>query len=247
MPKVSSPTSIARLLACTWLALIQGSSWNAQLVNTFALIGFCLVLGVFAGDGDVVMDTGVRRCFRGGMARRGWRFWSAGRAGAAVLLAVSMSAAFVVAVLPLSAGAHTSSLVSAEPAPGARVGRPPTQVQLRFLRPSAPDPRTKVAMVSPSGVDLAVGAPAVTGLGVSQRVSPAREVGVYVVSYAVVAVDGHLSRGNYDFLLTAAAPTTSQDGALPVWWWLLLGAGFLGLVVGGSVVLQSQLRSTGRR
>lgn len=158
-----------------------------------------------------------------------------------------MSAAFVVAVLPLSAGAHTSSLVSAEPAPGARVGRPPTQIQLRFLRPSVPDPRTKVAMVSPSGVNLARGTPSVTGLGVSQQVSPAREVGVYVVSYAVVAVDGHLTRGDYDFLLTAGAPATSQHGALPVWWWVLLGAGFLGLVLGGGVVLQSQLRSTGRR
>lgn len=102
-------------------------------------------------------------------------------------------------------------------------------------------------MVSPSGVDLAVGAPAVTGLGVSQQVSPAREVGVYVVSYAVVAVDGHLSRGNYDFLLTTAAPTTSQDGVLPVWSWLLLGAGFLRLAFGSGVVLQSQLRSTRHR
>ena len=193
------------------------------------------------------MDTGVRRCFRGGMSRRGWRYSAAGRVGAVVLVVLGMSAAFVVAVLPLSAGAHTSSLVSAEPAPGARVGRPPTQVQLRFLRPSVPDPRTKVAMVSPSGVNLARGTPSVTGLGVSQQVSPAREVGVYVVSYAVVAVDGHLTRGDYDFLLTAAAPATSQHGALPVWWWVLLGAGFLGLVLGGSVILQSQLRGTGRR
>ena len=158
-----------------------------------------------------------------------------------------MSAAFVVAILPLSAGAHPSSLVSAEPAPGERVGRPPTQVQLRFLRPSVPDPRTKVAMVGPSGVDLARGEPSVTGLGVSQRVSPAREVGVYVVSYAVVAVDGHLTRGGYDFLLTEAAPATSQHAALPGWWWALLGAGFLGLVFGGSVVLRSQLHSAGRR
>lgn len=181
------------------------------------------------------------------MARRGWRCSSARRAGAAVLVVLGMSAAFVAAMLPLSAGAHPSSLVSAEPAPGERVGRPPTQVQLRFLRPSVPDPRTKVAMVSPSGVNLARGTPSVTGLGVSQQVSPAHEVGGYVVSYAVVAVDGHMTRGKYDFVLTAAAPATSQRGALPVWWWVLLGAGFLGLVFGGSVVLRSQLHSAGRR
>ena len=180
------------------------------------------------------------------MARRRWEFSSAGRVGAAVLVVLGMSAAFVVAVLPGSAGAHPSSLVSAEPAPGSRVGRPPTQVQLRFLRPSVPDPRTQVAMVSPSGVDLARGEPSVTGLGVSQPVSPATEVGVYVVSYAVVAVDGHLTRGGYDFLLTDAAPETSQRAGPPIWWWGLLGAGFLGLVLGGSVVLQSQLRRTGR-
>jgi hypothetical protein len=30
----------------TWLAFIQGRSWNAELVNTLALIGFCLAVGV---------------------------------------------------------------------------------------------------------------------------------------------------------------------------------------------------------
>ena len=181
------------------------------------------------------------------MALRGWGLSSTGGAGAAVLVVLGMSAASVVALLPGSAGAHTSSLVSAQPAPGSRVGRPPTQVQLRFLRPSLPDPRTKVAMVSPSGVKLARGGPAVTGLGVSQPVSPAREVGVYVVSYAVVAVDGHLSRGGYEFLLTRAAPAPSRHAALPAYWWVMLGLAFLGLVFGVAVILRGQPRGAERR
>jgi methionine-rich copper-binding protein CopC len=177
------------------------------------------------------------------MTRRRRRFLSASSAGAALLAALSMAATMVVAMWPEPAGAHPSTLVSAEPTPDARVGRLPTQVQLRFRRPPVPDPRTKVAMVSPSGENLAQGKPAVTGLGVSQRVSPAHEIGVYVVSYSVVAVDGHLSRGSYQFLLTAAA--TSRHDALSIWWWALIGVGFVGLVVGGSVALQSQLRRSG--
>ena len=168
---------------------------------------------------------------------------STARAGARVAITVGM-VAFLVSVLAASAVAHTS-LQLADPVPGSRVGRAPTQVQLRFAKQSVPDPRTKVAVVGPSGVDLAQGPPSVSGLGVSQRVAPAREAGVYVVSYAVMSADGHLTEGGYDFLLTAAATTRPIGSSSSVWQWVLLGAAFATIVVGGSVIMQSRQRRSG--
>lgn len=162
--------------------------------------------------------------------------WSTGRAGAAVLVTLAVTT-LLLGVWPGSAIAHTA-LQQADPAPGTRVGRPPAQVQLRFVKQSVPDPRTRVAVVGPSGVDLAQGPPSVTGLGVSQPVRPARETGVYVVSYTVVSVDGHVTRGGYNFLMTAAS--TAPRSTFPVWSWALLGSVFVGLVVAGSLVLQSR-------
>lgn len=173
-----------------------------------------------------------------------WMPSPADRARAAALISLALTAVFVWA-LPTAAFAHTS-LRFADPAPGSRVGRPPTQVQLRFVKQSVPDPRTNVTVVGPSGVDIAHGSPSVTGLGISQRVSPAREAGVYVVSYTVVSSDGHLLRGGYDFLLTAAATataTSSQAAGSAAWQWWLLGAAFFVIVVVGSFILQSRQRS----
>lgn len=178
------------------------------------------------------------------MRGSGWspgRPWSAGRAGAAVLVTLAVTT-LLLGAWPGSAGAHTA-LQQADPAPGDRVGRPPAQVQLRFVKQSVPDPRTRVAVVGPSGVDLAQGPPSVTGLGVSQPVRPARETGVYVVSYTVVSVDGHLTRGGYNFLLTA--PSTAPRPTFPAWSWVLLGSVFVGMVVAGSLVLQSRARRSG--
>ena len=61
---------------------------------------------------------------------------------------------------------------------------------------------------------------------------------MYVVSYTVVSVDGHLTRGGYNFLLAAAS--TAPRSTFPVWSWVLLGSVFAGLVVAGSLVLQSR-------
>jgi methionine-rich copper-binding protein CopC len=165
-----------------------------------------------------------------------------GRITASLLVAVSVTA-LVAWQLATPAVAHTG-LQSASPAPGARVDRPPAQVQLHFVKQTVPDPRTKVKVVGPSGTNIAVGSPSVTGLGISQRVSPAHQVGVYVVSYTVVSVDHHVTRSGYDFLLTKAAPVTSTN-SFPVWQWALLLSGFVVVVVVGSVVLRSRQRDSG--
>ena len=159
------------------------------------------------------------------------------RGGAATLIALLL-AGLVVGTAPKSV-AHTS-LRSADPAPGARVGRPPMQVQLRLMKPSKPDSRTRIRVVGPSGVDLAKGPATVTGLGVSQKVAPAHEVGVYVVSYVVVSIDKHVTRGGYDFLLTGAAPAAPSH--IPVGQLVLVGGVFLILVLVVTVGVQSRQR-----
>ncbi len=164
----------------------------------------------------------------------------AGRAALVLLVLVAVTA-LVTWQLSMPAAAHTG-LRSATPAPGARVGRPPAQVQLHFVKQTVPDPRTRVKVVGPSGTNIAVGHPSVTGLGISQPVSPAHQVGVYFVSYTVVSVDHHVTRGGYDFLLTTAAPVTSTS-SFPVWQWALLLSGFVVVVVVGSVVLRSRQRN----
>ena len=75
--------------------------------------------------------------------------WSTGRAGAAVLVTLAVTT-LLLEVGPGSAVAHTA-LQQADPAPGTRVGRPPAQVQLRFVKQSVPDTRTRVVSTSPRG------------------------------------------------------------------------------------------------
>ena len=159
------------------------------------------------------------------------------RAGVALLTIVGVTV-LVLSGLPATALAHMA-LASADPAPGARVGRPPTQVQLRFGKPTIPDRRNEVRVVGPSGKNIAHGPPSVSGLGISQPVTPAHEAGVYVVSYRVVAVDKHVTQGGYDFLLTTAAPRTStrSSRAGP---WVLGACGFLTVIVVGAMLLRSR-------
>jgi len=165
---------------------------------------------------------------------------AAGAVSAAALVALCLSV-FIVGTATTSA-AH-SALQSADPLPGSRVDRPPTQVRLRLMKASQPDARTRVRVVGPSGVDLAEGPPTVTGLGVSQRLSPAHVIGVYAVSYVIVSVDGHVNRGGYDFLLTTAAP--DEPSHLPGGPLAVVGGVSLVLVVGAVGVLRARQRRGG--
>jgi copper resistance protein C len=166
-------------------------------------------------------------------------------AAAAVTLVAGALAALLVAMSPTTAEAHTQ-LRFADPAPGARVNHPPTQVQLRFFKPTVPDPRTKLTLVGPSGADLAQGPPSVSGLGISQRLAEPHQVGVYVVSYTVVSTDGHVLRGRYDFLLTVAAPASSS-GTSPVSRWLWVGSGLVLVLIAGAGLLLLRRRNEAAR
>ena len=92
---------------------------------------------------------------------------------------------------PTPAVAH-ANLTSALPAPQSSTKGAPSQVQLHFGWPPAPDDRTKVAVIVPSGRDIAEGAAVATGQGVAQRLSASREMGWYRVRFTVAFVDGHV-------------------------------------------------------
>jgi methionine-rich copper-binding protein CopC len=151
--------------------------------------------------------------------------------GLLVLLAVPALAVLA----PSPAQAH-AGLQSADPGPGQHVDRLPAQMQLHFGRPTIPDPRTRVVVLGPGGDDVALGQPAASGLGISQRLAPTTVRGLYRVTYAVVSVDGHVTRGRYRFWVTAT--TRPAGGASPALGWpglLVLGTVVSGGVLGGAV------------
>jgi hypothetical protein len=100
-------------------------------------------------------------------------------------------------------------------------------VQLHFAVAAVADQRTAVAVVAPSGRDLATGEAVVTGLGVSQRLDRSDETGWHLVSYRVVSSDGHVSTGEYRFRVRPAG-----HGGLPVTTgiWIVLGGGTVGVL-----------------
>lgn len=118
-----------------------------------------------------------------------------------------------------AADAHTN-LRSAVPAPNSSTKGAPAQVQLHFGQPTIPDERTQVAVLVPSGRDIARGAAAVDGFGVAQRLAPAREKGWYRVRYRVAFVDGHVGSGVFRFRVT-----TFDEAAPNHWKWVWLAGG----------------------
>ena len=124
---------------------------------------------------------------------------------------------------PTPAVAH-ANLTSASPEPQSSTKGAPSQVQLHFGWPTAPDDRTKVAVIVPSGRDIAEGAAVATGQGVAQRLSASREMGWYRVRFTVAFVDGHVGSGVFRFRVATfdkAAPDTA------LWKWASVGMGFL--------------------
>lgn len=134
------------------------------------------------------------------------------------------------------AGAHTS-LLSSDPADGARLDTAPEQVVLTFSEPIREpseasvqvDGRTLEAQVSVDGPRLVV-TPA----------SPAG--GSYEINYRVVSADGHPVSGTTTFDVTsgptvepteaaAASSVSDENGGVPTVLWIVLG----GIVVVGAL------------
>lgn len=129
---------------------------------------------------------------------------------------VSTGCALLVAgsVLLLSAGpaaAHTE-VMSTVPAAGVTIAAPVEVVRLVFSRPVSPR-QAQVLVAAPDGADLADGPAQVSGGSVSQQVVRSATAGSYLVSYRVVADDGHPITGQVSFSVVPAA--AGQDAAIP--------------------------------
>ena len=138
---------------------------------------------------------------------------------------VSTACAVLVAgsVILLGAGpaaAHTEVL-STVPAAGATVSAPVEVVRLAFSRPVSPR-QAQVLVAAPDGAELADGPAQVSDGSVSQRLARSATAGSYLVSYRVVADDGHPITGQLSFSMIPAAatqvagiPSTEPGPAVP--------------------------------
>ena len=121
---------------------------------------------------------------------------------------VFLVTAFTFVVAPI-ASAHTT-LLSSVPASNAEVTQAPTAVELEFGEDLiALGKGTKVAVIAPSGKDIATGAPTVMKTHVSQPLTVDTTPGVYTVKFRVVAADGHVLEDTYAFTVAAGQSATA--------------------------------------
>ena len=175
------------------------------------------------------------------------------RFGASLLVA---GVALLSAATPAMAHAE---LKSSDPARGASLATPPTQVKLTFSGPVtlAADP---IQITGPENAKWTVGRAEVAGAVVTAPVQAVGPVGEYTLRYKVIFEDSHESSGTVKFNLSApaappssssaAAPAssvapatsanpapqageTTPEGLLPVWVWIVLAVAVVaaGLVV----------------
>lgn len=145
---------------------------------------------------------------------------------------------------PAGAEAHTG-FQSGTPGPHDHLDELPAAAQLEFGQPAIPDQRTRLAVLSPSGVNLARGPVYSSAMGVATRLRPSRETGRYSLSFAVVSVDGHLTEGRYPFWVVAGSAASSRPGNAVTQGLLWLLGVLTALVVVG-VRLRRRARRPGR-
>jgi copper transport protein len=155
----------------------------------------------------------------------------------------------VAASLPSAAQAH-AFLVSSTPPAGARLGFAPAQIVLEFSEPYLRGTE-HVAVRRADGREIRLGAPSGGGTVVRQPLPP-RLRGVFVVSWRVVADDGHLSAGELAFSAGAAGVLPAVKAATePTPWsnvvasWVFLVG--LALAFGGLLSEQLVWRTQGER
>jgi copper resistance protein C len=130
----------------------------------------------------------------GGRIARVSRAW-------AVLFGVALGVSLL---MPMSPAAAHNQLTGSSPRDGARVAEPPEHVELRFLARVDED-TTKITITGPDNVDALGGQPRFSGNRVSLPFTPGA-AGLYVVSYRLVAADGHPITGEMRFTLTTGTP-----------------------------------------
>ena len=130
------------------------------------------------------------------------------------------------------AAAH-NSLVSSDPADGARLASGPAAIRLTFDQPVR-DGFNTVAVTGPDNTRWATGQVVAGGSSVSAALLPLGPAGEYVIGYRIVSADGHPVTGTVRFQLTRAGSGTpaaqdpAADGDLPAWPFVLAAAVLLG-------------------
>ncbi|MGH4017926.1 MAG: copper resistance CopC family protein [Pseudonocardiaceae bacterium] len=155
------------------------------------------------------------------------------------------------------ASAHTQ-LIGSDPVDGSQLTSGPQRVGLTFNEPVQVGFST-VTVVGPDGNQWQAGTPTEVGAVVSVPVRPLGPAGEYTIGYRVLSADSHPVSGAVRFTLTepgtgtgtgtAAPPSatqaapgndprsaTRQDGAMPVWPWVL--AAVVLLVAGVAAALR---------
>ncbi len=144
--------------------------------------------------------------------------------------------------------AHVS-LVSSDPARGATVPAPPSEVTLTFSEPVSAE-LTTVKVSRSDGTALHRGEPRVDGKTVTQSVSAG--AGPVTVVFRTVGIDGHAVQGQLGYVVAGGSPDGSSAGAAVAapadagtpppaktrtvtrsWVWLLVGLG--GVVLLGAL------------
>lgn len=146
-----------------------------------------------------------------------------------------------------AASAH-ALLVRSSPEPGARLASAPGTMVLNFSEPIVAGSQ-RVQIRSANGHAVALGRSHGAGTVVDQPL-PASLRGIFVVSWRVVSVDGHVTQGEFAFAAgaTGALPRVSSGPAGTVWslvapsWLVFVG---LALALGGLASELAVWRSTG--
>ena len=145
------------------------------------------------------------------------------------------------ASLPSTAQAH-AFLVGSNPPAGAHLGVAPTQIVLELSEPYVRGSE-HVAVQRADGTELRLAAPSGAGTVVRQPLPPYLR-GIFVVSWHLVSVDGHLSSGQLAFSVGAggALPAVNASAAPTPWSqvvasWLF----FVGLALAFGGLLSEQL------
>ena len=128
--------------------------------------------------------------------------------------AAALGAGLALALVAVPASAH-DELKSSNPADGATLATPPSQVVLTFEEP--PVALGAQVVVTGPGGPVSSGAPRLDGDDVVQDVQPQAPAGRYTIEWRVTSDDGHPVSGTLAFTATAAAAgaSTSADATTP--------------------------------
>jgi copper resistance protein C len=109
------------------------------------------------------------------------------------------------------AAAH-NTLVSSDPADGARLTNAPQRVTLVFDQP-LPQGLNTITITGPGGTRWETGEVTTRGNSMSVAMRPPGPAGEYLIGYRIVSADGHPLTGVVRFQLTTPAPATSTTAA----------------------------------